>query len=140
MVVYVGNSPDGPAAAAVYDPRRNAWKRLPAGPLGVREQYASVWTGKEIGLAVVNGAVWNGHEAFVAGQLYRASDRFSGPILFRFDPRSNKPRRIDLSRAPLSAFERMWLRPVGRSGSEIVFAAGRPSSSVVIVRPLAVPG
>jgi hypothetical protein len=170
MVVYVGNSPDGPAAAAMYDPRRNVWKRLPAGPLGVREQYASVWTGREllvfgghggdryasptaaalipatgswrrlkaldaiVGLAVVNGAVWNGHEAFVAGQLYRASNRFSGPILFGFDPQSNKVRTVDLSKAPLTWFERMWLRPIGQSGSEIVFAAGTPSASTVIVR------
>jgi len=170
MVVYVGNSPDGPAASAVYDPVQNRWKRLPAGPLGVREQYASVWTGKEllvfgghsgdqyaaptaaalnpargswrrlksldaiVGLAVVNGAVWDGHEAFVAGQLYRAANHFSGPILFRFDPRSNRLHRIDLSKAPLTSFERMWLRPLGRSRGEIVFAAGTPSSSTVVVR------
>jgi hypothetical protein len=42
MVVYVGNSPDGPAGSAVYDPRTNTWRRLPKGPLGAREQYASV--------------------------------------------------------------------------------------------------
>ncbi len=36
MVVYVGNSPDGPAAAAAYDPRRNTWTRLPTGLSGSR--------------------------------------------------------------------------------------------------------
>lgn len=48
MVVYVGNSPDGPAGSAVYNPRTNTWRRLPKGPLGAREQYASVWTGREL--------------------------------------------------------------------------------------------
>ena len=170
MVVYVGNSPEGPAATAAYDPRTNTWKRLATGPLRVREQYASVWTGKELlvfgghsgdgpatptaaalnpatvkwrelraldaitGLAVVNGAVWDGRQAIVAGQLYRASNHFSGPILLTFDPMTNKVRRIDLSKAPLSAFQRMSLRPLGRSGSDIVFVAGAPSSPTVVVR------
>jgi len=170
MVVYVGNSPDGPAATAAYDPRTNSWKRLATGPLRVREQYASVWTGKELlvfgghrgdvpatptaaalnpaagkwrelqaldaiaGLAVVNGAVWDGRQAIVAGQLYRASNHFSGPILFTFDPKMNTVRRIDLSKAPLSAFERMNLHPLGRSGADIVFVAGVPSLATVVVR------
>ena len=106
MVVWAGNSPDGPAGGAVYNPHTNIWRRLPNGPLGVREGYASVWTGKELlifgghagdgvatptaaavnpqtgawrrlpaldavkGLAVANGAVWDGREAFVSGDLY----------------------------------------------------------------------
>jgi hypothetical protein len=129
-------SPDGPAGSAAYDPRTNTWRRLPKGPLGAREQYASVWTGREllifgghsgdtyalptaaalnpatgswrrlkaldavIGLATVNGALWNGREAFVSGTLYRPHvvDR---PILLAFNPKTNKLRQIDLSKAPV---------------------------------------
>jgi hypothetical protein len=46
-VFWAGNSPDGPAAGGVYDPGTDAWSRLPDGPLGSREGYVSVWTGKE---------------------------------------------------------------------------------------------
>jgi hypothetical protein len=48
MVVFASNSPGGPAAAAIYSPRSNTWRRLPSGPLGSRESYASVWTGREL--------------------------------------------------------------------------------------------
>ncbi|MGZ4299010.1 MAG: hypothetical protein ACXVVK_18380, partial [Solirubrobacteraceae bacterium] len=130
-MVFVGNSPAGPAGSAVYDPRTTAGRRLPPGPLGAREQYASVWTGREllvfgghsgdtyalptaaalnpvtgswrrlktldavIGLATVNGAVWNGREAFVSGILHRPRvvDR---PIVLAFNPKTNKLRQIDL--------------------------------------------
>lgn len=45
-IFWAGNSPAGPAAGALYDPEHNTWKRLPGGPLGAREGYASVWTGR----------------------------------------------------------------------------------------------
>ncbi len=48
MVVWAGNSPDGPAGGAVYDPHTDTWRRLPNGPLGIRENYVSAWTGKEL--------------------------------------------------------------------------------------------
>jgi hypothetical protein len=169
MVVYVGNSPDGPAGSAVYDPRTNTWRRLPKGPLGAREQYASVWTGREllvfgghsgdtyalptaaalnpatgswrrlnaldavIGLATVNGALWNGREAFVSGILHRPHvvDR---PILLAFNPKTNKLRQIDLSKAPVNRQQRRQLDPVGRSGSDIVFWTGTSSSSTPVIR------
>ena len=53
MVVWASNSPDGPVGAGAYDPASDTWRSLPAGPLGKREGYASVWTGKE--LVVVGG-------------------------------------------------------------------------------------
>jgi hypothetical protein len=42
-----------------------------------------------IGLATVNGALWNGREAFVSGILYRPHvvDR---PILLAFNPKTNR--------------------------------------------------
>jgi len=169
MVVYVGNSPDGPAGSSVYDPRTNTWRRMPKGPLGAREQYASVWTGREllvfgghsgdtyalptaaalnpatgswrrlkaldavIGLGTVNGALWNGREAFVSGILYRPHlvDR---PILSAFNPKTNTLRQIDLSKAPVNRRQRRQLDPVGRSGSDIVFWTGASSSSTPVIR------
>ena len=123
LLVFGGHSGDVPATptAAGLNPATGKWRELKA-------------LDAIAGLAVVNGAVWDGRQAIVAGQLYRASNRFSGPILFTFDPKTNKVRRIDLSKAPLSAFQRMNLRPLGWSGSEIVFVAGAPSSATVVVR------
>jgi hypothetical protein len=71
MVVWASNSPDGPVGAAAYNPATNSWRRLPAGPLGRREGYASVWTGRE--LIVVGGAL---------------GDTLAKPIAASLDPRS----------------------------------------------------
>ena len=169
MVVWAGNSPDGPAGGAVYNPHTNIWRRLPNGPLGVREGYASVWTGKELlifgghagdgvatptaaavnpqtgawrrlpaldavkGLAVANGAVWDGREAFVSGDLYY-HDCFVRPILFAFSPETDKVREIDLAKASVVAKQRSQLDPVGWSGSEVVFWTGGVSFSSLVVR------
>lgn len=169
MVVWAGNSPDGPAGGAVYDPRSNTWRRLPNGPLGVREGYVSVWTGKELvifgahsgdesatptaaavnpragswrrlpalnavtGLAVANGAVWDGHEAFVSGDLYH-NVRFVRPILFAFNPTIDNVREIALAAAPVAAKQRSQLDPVGWTGTEVVFWTGAVSSSSLVVR------
>jgi hypothetical protein len=168
MVVWSGNSPDGPAGGAVYDPRTNTWRRLPKGPLGPREGYASVWTGRELlifgghtgdvstptaaavnpatgswrqlkaldavsGLAIVNGALWDGREAIVSGNLYRHA-HFVRPILFAFNPKTNGLREIDLSKAPLTAQQRSQLNPVGWTGTEVVFWIGASSSSSPVVR------
>ena len=176
MVIYVGNSPDGPSASAMYDPRSNTWGRLPKGPLGVREQYSSVWTGREllifgghsgdsyasptaaalnpatrswrrlnaldpvVGLSTVNGAVWDGREAFVAGVIYRPSSRVSRPVLLEFNPTTNKLHEINLANAPLNQRQRLQLDPVGRSGSDIVFWTGTTSSSTPVVRYTAATG
>lgn len=154
---------------AVYNPHTNIWRRLPNGPLGVREGYASVWTGKELlifgghagdgiatptaaavnpqtgswqrlptldavkGLAVANGAVWDGREAFVSGDLYH-HDRFAGPILLAFSPETDKVREIDLAKAPIAPNQRSQLDPVGWSGTEVVFWTGAVSSSSLVVR------
>ena len=170
MVIFVGNSPDGPSASAMYDPRSNTWGRLPKGPLGVREQYSSVWTGREllifgghsgdgyasptaagldpatrswrrlkaldpvVGLSTVNGAVWDGREAFVGGVIYRPPSRVSRPVLLEFNPTTNKLHEINLASAPLNQRQRLQLDPVGRSGSDIVFWTGASSSSTPVVR------
>ena len=68
-VFWAGNSPDGPAAGAVYDPATGAWARLPDGPLGPREGYASVWTGTE--LLIVGGT---------------SGDTFALPVAAAVDP------------------------------------------------------
>jgi hypothetical protein len=168
MVVWTGNDSDGPAGGAVYDPRTNTWRRLPKGPLGVREGYASVWTGRELlifgghtgdvsrptaaavnpatgswrrlkaldvvsGLATVNGALWDGREAIVSGNLSRHV-HLVRPILFAFNSKTNKLREIDLSKAPVTAQQRRQLDPVGWTGSDIVFWTGASSSSTPVVR------
>jgi hypothetical protein len=171
MVVWAGNSPDGPAGGAVYDPRSDTWRRLPKGPLGVREGYVSAWTGRELlifgghtgglatptaaavnprtgswrrlqalnavkGLAVANGAVWDGREAFVSGNLYGSRGQVIRAILFAFDPKADKLRRIDLAKAPIDLKQRSQLSPIAWTGAEIVFSTGAETSSqsIVVVR------
>jgi hypothetical protein len=161
MVVWAGNSPEGPSGGATYDPRTNKWRRLPHGPLGVREGYASAWTGTELlilgghtgaiatptaaavdprtrswrqlpalnvikNLGVVNGAVWDGHEAIVSG---------SG-VLIAVNPNADTFHRISLAKAPIEPRRRLHLDPIGWTGTEVVFstAADGPSSSVEVVR------
>jgi len=154
MVVWAGNSPEGPAGGAVYSPRTNAWRVLAKGPLGVREGYASVWTGRELlifgghtgnvatptaaavnprtgswrtltaldavkGLAVANGAVWDGHEAFVSG---------SG-ILIAFNPKTGRVHRISLTKAHIALQPLPQLDPIAWTGSEVLFSTGAATSS-----------
>jgi hypothetical protein len=66
-VFWAGNSPDGPAAGALYHPETDKWRRLPDGPLGPRENYASVWTGKE--LLVIGGNRGDAHADPVAAAI-----------------------------------------------------------------------
>ena len=74
---WAGNAPDGPAVGAVYDPRTDAWRRLPAGPLGPREGYSSVWTGKE--LLIISGT---------------EGDTLATPIAAAVDPRTGSWRLL----------------------------------------------
>lgn len=167
MVVWAGNSPDGPAGGAVYDPRTNAWRRLPKGPLGPREGYVSVWTGSELlifgghtgavatptaaalnprtrswrrlhafdavrGLAVANGAVWSGREAFVGGNLSDRRGKIVRSILIAFNPATHRLREIDLTGAPVDAQQRSQLNPVEWIGTEILFSTGAGHSTRVV--------
>ena len=70
-IFWAGNSPEGPTAAAAYDPRTDRWRRLPSGPLSVREGYWSAWTGKE--LLIVGGTAGDGFAHPVAGALNPAT-------------------------------------------------------------------
>ncbi|MGZ4305226.1 MAG: hypothetical protein ACXVEW_06405 [Solirubrobacteraceae bacterium] len=120
LLIFGGHGGDTFATptAAALDPRTGAWRRLKA-------------LDSIIGLGTVNGALWNGREAFVSGILYRPHvvDR---AILLAFNPKSGKLRQIDLSKAPVTPRQRRQLDPVGMSGSELVFWAGGPSSSPVV--------
>lgn len=84
-----------------------------------------------VGLASVNGALWNGREAFVSGTIYRRPHVVDRPLLLEFNPQTNKLREVDLSKAPLN--QRRQLNPVGRSGSQIVFWTGTTSSPAPVV-------
>jgi hypothetical protein len=66
-VFWAGNSPDGPARGAVYNPASDRWHVLPRGPLGSREGYVSVWTGTE--LVIVGGTSGDGFPTRVAAAL-----------------------------------------------------------------------
>lgn len=66
-VFWAGNSPDDPAVGLVYNPASDSWKRLPDGPLGNREGFASFWTGTE--LAIVGGTSGDGFASPVAAAV-----------------------------------------------------------------------
>jgi hypothetical protein len=76
-VFWAGNSPDGPARGAVYNPASDRWRVLPRGPLGNREGYVSVWTGSE--LLIVGGTLGDG---------------FPAPVAAALDPRARSWRRL----------------------------------------------
>ncbi len=76
-VFWAGNSPDGPARGAVYNPRTDRWRRLSRGPLGAREGYVSAWTGAE--LVIVGGS---------------SGDALARPIAAAVDPRADSWRRL----------------------------------------------
>jgi hypothetical protein len=76
-VFWAGNSPDGPARGAVYNPASDHWQILPRGPLGSREGYVSVWTGTE--LLIVGGTLGDG---------------FPTPVAAALDPRARSWRRL----------------------------------------------
>ena len=172
---WAGNALEGPAVGAVYDPRTDTWRRLSAGPLGPREGYSSVWTGKELliisgtrgdalatpvaaavdprtgdwrllpalndltGL-LAKGAVWDGHEAFVIGDLSLCPEQGSActehrPIFVAYNPATDAVREITLP-APSTTFgaeQLSSLTPIAWTGTDVVFSVGFPGS-VGIVR------
>jgi hypothetical protein len=161
MVVWVGNSPEGPARPAVYNPHSNRWRRLPRGPLGVREGYVSVWTGKELlifgghtgSLAKPNAAgvnprtgAWRWLKALdgvkglavATGAVWDGHEAFVSGIglLVAYDPRTDKLRRIDLAQAPVDPQQRLQLSPIGWTGRELVLSTGAQTSSqsIAVVR------
>lgn len=78
------------------------------------------------GLAVANGAVWDGREAFVSGT----------GILIAFNPKTHTLRRINPAKAPIDLQQRSQLDPIAWTGTEVVFSTGadRSSSSIGVVR------
>jgi hypothetical protein len=82
-----------------------------------------------------NGAVWNGHEAFLAGTLSLCPERGSacdqrGPIFVAFNPVTDKIREIKLPAysADFGADTASSLKPIAWTGSEVVFSAAVPGS------------
>ena len=155
------NSPEGPARPAAYNPRSNRWRRLPRGPLGVREGYVSAWTGKELlifgghtgSLAKPNAAgvnprtgAWRWLKALNAvkglavatGAVWDGHEAFVSGVglLLAYDPRTDKLRRIDLAQAPVEPQQRLQLSPIGWTGRELVLSAGAQTSSqsIAVVR------
>ncbi|MDP1793540.1 MAG: hypothetical protein Q8K63_05310 [Acidimicrobiales bacterium] len=98
-VFWAGNSPDGPAVGALYDPGTDSWQRLPAGPLGPREGYASVWTGQE--LLVIGGT---------------SGDGIAEPTAAAIDPEKRTWRQL----RGLDAFPGLLPRGAVWTGSEVI--------------------
>jgi hypothetical protein len=71
---WAGNSPDGPARGAVYNPLTDRWRRLSRGPLGPREGYVSAWTGTE--LVIVGGTLGDGLARPIAAAIEPRTDRW----------------------------------------------------------------
>lgn len=72
---WAGNSPDGPARGAVYNPRTDRWRSMFRGPLGPREGYVSAWTGTE--LVIVGGTVGDGLAQPIAAAVDPATGRWN---------------------------------------------------------------
>ncbi len=71
---WAGNSPDGPAGGAVYNPSTDRWRQLSRGPLGPREGYVSAWTGTE--LVIVGGTAGDGLAVPIAAAIDPSTDRW----------------------------------------------------------------
>jgi hypothetical protein len=109
---------------AALDPLRRSWRQLPG--------LASVGA-----LGVAHSAVWNGREAFVAGQVSTGFPvQPPRAILFAFNPRTEKVRPIDLSKAPVQPSQRIRLFPVAWTGGELLLLIGArsASSSIEVLR------
>ena len=74
MLVWAGNSPDGPAVGAIYDPAKWSWRMMATSPLGPRESYTTVWTGRE--LLIYGGSSGDGIATPAAAAYNPASDRW----------------------------------------------------------------
>jgi hypothetical protein len=103
MLVWASNSPDGPVGAAAYDPVNDHWRSLPPGPLGRREGYSSVWTGRE--LLVVGGTL---------------GDTRATPFAAALDPRRSSWRTLN----GLDGFGNLALRGAVWDGREMLVSAG----------------
>jgi hypothetical protein len=87
MLVWMGNAPDGPAVGASYHPASRTWRRMAPSPLGPRESFTAVWTGREL---IIFGGSSGDQLAMPAGAAYNpASDRWRllarAPIADRLD-------------------------------------------------------
>ena len=173
-VFWAGNSPDGPAAGAVYNPRTDTWRALPDGPLDIREGFVSAWTGSELVImgghggksysdpvaAAVDprsgswrvlpsfadlaefqpaGAFWDGNQVLAAGSVAVCPDRScpeSRPVFFAYDPATDRRREIDLAGVSVAGDD--GPRPVGWTGTELVFTTGDgPGPGIVRYDPAA---
>jgi len=101
---------------AALDPIRRSWRRLPG--------LAAVG-----GLGVANGAVWDGREAFVSGGVSTGPVYRPRAILFAFNPRTERVRPIDLSKAPVQPSQRLLLFPIAWTRGELLLLIGAPSTS-----------
>lgn len=114
-----------PVAAAV-DPRTGTWRLLPA------LDHLTLFGGP-------NGAVWDGHEALVIGNLSLCPERGSAcdkrrPIFVAYDPATDAVRELKLPAysADFGADTASSLTPIAWTGTDVVFSAAVPASVRVV--------
>ena len=128
LLVIGGHRGDaaGTPAAAALDPRTGTWRVLPA-----FERFGF--------FGGPSGAVWDGHEAIVMGNVSLCPERGSAcaehrPTLVAYDPATDRAREIPLP-APSADFgsdTAASLTPIAWTGSEVVFTAAAPGSVQII--------
>ena len=156
MVVWAGNSPEGPAGGATYNPDTNRWRRLPNGPLGPREGYVSAWTGRELLIlgghtgqvatptaATVNPRTGAWRElrslkdvrslASAQGAVWDGHEALvsGNGTLFAVNPVADTARAISLAPAPIDSRQRSHLNPIAWTGREVIFWAQAEMSSPI---------
>ncbi len=122
---HTGDAPGKPAAGAL-DPRTGTWRVVPA-----FERF-DFFGGP-------SGAVWDGREAIVMGNVSLCPEHGSAcaehrPALVAYDPAADVAREIPLP-APSADFgsdTAASLTPIAWTGSEVVFTAAAPGSVQII--------
>lgn len=128
LLVIGGARGDGQAApvAAAVDPRTGAWRLLPA------LDHLTFYGGP-------NGAVWDGHEALVIGNLSLCPEQGSAcaehrPLFVAYDPATDAVRELELPRysSDFGADTAASLTPVAWTGTDVVFSAAVPGSVRIV--------
>jgi hypothetical protein len=128
LVLIGGVRGDGQATpvAAAVDPRTGSWRLLPA------FDHLIFYGGP-------NGAVWDGHEALVIGNLSLCPEQGSAcaerrPIFVAYDPAADAVRELELPAysADFGADTAASLTSIAWTGTDVVFSAAVPGSVRII--------
>jgi hypothetical protein len=125
LLIMAGTSGDAYASpvGSGIDPRTRSWRLLSG-----LNRYPGM---------LVNGAVWEGHEVFLAGTLSLCPELGSScqqrrPIFLSYDPAADRATEIDLRTSPHPGPRASRLTPIGWTGSNVLFVT-RDASKVGVV-------